>query len=173
MNTLGKNSDKDTSISDLNEELWISVVFKRFFEQFENKAFLKELFGLNSENTHFEVEICPFRYLTLRSERWQNLQHSNDLQDSSHYFWTLDSDGIGLSVNNLNHANSISVSPLKPFFPFHLSRKPSRYNFYGALTQRISNIISSLYFDIASKCRSVFICIFGRISYLIGRESEY
>ena len=163
LNTLGKNSDKDTSISDLNEELWISVVFKRFFEQFENKAFLKELFGLNSENTHFEVEICPFRYLTLRSERWQSLQHSNDLQDSSHYFWTLDSDGIGLSVNNLNHANSISVSPLKPFFPLYLSRKPGKYNFYGALTQE-SQILFHHYILILHPNAEVFSYVFSEES---------
>jgi hypothetical protein len=128
-----------------NEELWVSTVYRRFFELHENKAFYQEIFrkkpdkffsgfALGNEDLSFEIEICSYAYLKAMGKKWNKLQQSNASQDPSYYFWVLDSDGLELSLNNLNHANTITVNPLKPFFETQLSRKPNRNNLWGALT---------------------------------------
>ncbi|MDA8749300.1 hypothetical protein N9M68_04120 [Candidatus Poseidonia alphae] len=146
LSELGKEGHQGEirDVKSKNEELWVSHVFKEFLERFDNEAFSQELFMssdnhptanfTNHENRIFEVEVCCLSYLREISKRWNNPHQSNLLQDPSYYFWVVDSDGLNLSLETLNHANAVTVLPLKTFFEVHLNDVPSYNNLFGALT---------------------------------------
>jgi hypothetical protein len=140
---------------------------KVFFEMM--KMFLSKLSDLSrTEDEIWEVELGTQNWLKQRIEVEMDKQNNNAASERNLlskdestetipspvgygprskqviYFWGLDTDGLELSVPLLNQGQSISVTPLKPFFELRLNTQwgessppiQMKDNFLHLLTER-------------------------------------